>query len=246
MFYSAGSGFATNFNTTVLLPFAVFYGYFDIALRENTDYQKCVRRPEGTNQWNMHDIEPYYQWRDHYIASEDERSPFFGREYSEFHFSNQVYNYFIHPQWDEFGSPTLYMKLLYADYDEGLAIIELIGEWNDCIHNDIMYLKREVIDPLNEEGIHKYILICENVLNFHGSDDSYYEEWYEDVSEYGGWICCINALDHVVDEMSDTQLQYFVNFGDSFNDINWRPHKPKAIARALDALVRGEMRRTLR
>ena len=60
----------------------------------------------------MHAIEPYFNWRDFYISSEDSRSPFFGREYSEFHFVDQVYNYVIHPQWDNFGSSTLFLKIL--------------------------------------------------------------------------------------------------------------------------------------
>jgi hypothetical protein len=191
----------------------------------------------------MHNIEPYYRWRDYYIASEDERSPFYGRVYDEFQFTHQIYNYFIHPQWDEFGSSTLYLKILYADYGEQFAIIELIGEWNDCLSNDIMFLKREVIDPLADQGIRKFILICENVLNFHGSDDCYYEEWFEDIVEESGWICFINTLKHVAEEMQETQLQHFVNFGEEFNNINWRPHKPKAILRVIEALVLGEVKR---
>ena len=194
----------------------------------------------------MHDIEPYYRWRDNYIASEDERSPFFGRVYDEFRFTHQIYNYYIHPQWDDFGSATLYLKVIYADYELGYAIIEMLGEWNDCLSNDIMYLKREVVDALSEQGIHKYILICENVLNFHGSDDCYYEEWYEDISDRQGWICFVNTLDHVWEEMRDTQLQHYVNFGREFNNINWRPFKPKALFKSLDKLVHGEMRRYLR
>src|SRR3954471_2860278 len=82
----------------------------------------------------MHAIEPFYNWRHLYIAEEDERSPFYGREYSEFEFTNQVYNFLIHPQWDEFGSPTLYMKILYADYELKACIIELLGEWNDALN----------------------------------------------------------------------------------------------------------------
>jgi len=193
----------------------------------------------------MHDIEPYYRWRGKYISAQDERSPFYGRTYSEFTFSNKVYNYFIHPQWDEFGSDTLYLKVIYADYDEAFAIIELIGEWNDAMYNDIMYLKREVVDRMSDQGIYKYIMVCENVLNFHGSDDCYYEEWYEDVVEEGGWICFVNTLPHVKEEMKDTQLHQFVNFGDAFNDINWRPHKPKLFFKAMDALVHGELQRYL-
>jgi hypothetical protein len=191
----------------------------------------------------MHDIEPFYQWRDAYIASEDERSPLFGRTYDEFYFTQKVYNYYIHPQWDSFGSSTLYLKILYADYDKGYAILEMMGEWNDCLHNDIMYLKREIIDPLFKEGVSKFVLICENVLNFHGSDDCYYEEWFEDIVEEDGWICLINTLRHVEDEMHDTQLQHFLNFGEEFNDINWRPHKPKVLFQAMDALVHGQVKR---
>ncbi|MCG8328887.1 MAG: hypothetical protein MI974_14440 [Chitinophagales bacterium] len=193
----------------------------------------------------MHDIEPYYRWREHYVAAEDEHSPFYGRIYDEFRFSNKVYNYYIHPQWDEFGSATLYLKVLYADYYDGYAIIELIGEWNDCLSNDIMFLKRDLIDEMIRQGIHKYILICENVLNFHGSDDCYYEEWYEDVNEEGGWICLLNTLNHVNDEMRDTQLQQYISFGEPFNEVNWRPHKPKVIFKAIEAMVHGEYRKVL-
>lgn len=191
----------------------------------------------------MHDIEPHYHWRDEYIASEDERSPFYGRSYDEFNFSQKVYNYYIHPQWDEFGSNTLYLKVIFADYVEGFAIIELIGEWNDCLHNDIMFLKREVIDVLIDEGIYKFILICENVLNFHGDDDSYYEEWYEDVQDRNGWICCLNILPHVEDEMQDTHLQPFVHFGPPFVDIHWRPQKPKTIFEAIEGMLQVTTRR---
>ena len=81
----------------------------------------------------MHDIEPFFNWRHLYVSEEDKRSPFFGIEYSEFQFTQTVYNYFIHPQWDDFGSQTLYLKVLFVDYDTGFCIIEFIGEWNDAI-----------------------------------------------------------------------------------------------------------------
>lgn len=174
----------------------------------------------------MHDIEPYFKWRSVYISEEDEHSPFYGRTYSEFFFSNKVYNYYIHPQWDEFGSSTLYLKTLIADYENGFAIIELLGEWNDCLHNDIMFLKREVIDEFVLKGIHKFILICENVLNFHGSDDCYYEEWYEDITDEEGWICFINTLSHVTEEMESTMIQHYVHLGGIYEKVNWRPLKP--------------------
>lgn len=185
----------------------------------------------------MHDIEPFINWRDHYIAAEDERSPFYGRVYDEFGYTHQVYNYFIHPQWDEFGSSTLYMKILFADYDEGYAIMELIGEWNDCIDNDIMFLKRKVIDHLMDEGIYKFILICENVLNFHGSEDDYYQEWQEDVCDNQGWIILVNTLPHVQDEMYETRMHHCISFGQPYDDINWRPMKPSILFKVLNRLV---------
>lgn len=191
----------------------------------------------------MHDIEPHFLWRDEYIAEEDDRSPFFGRQYDEFQFSQKVYNYYIHPQWDAFGSSTLYVKIIFVDYIEQYAILELIGEWNDCLHNDIMFLKREVIDALIEEEIFKFILICENVLNFHGGDDSYYEEWYEDIKDDDGWICLLNTLPHVEEEMQNTRLQSYVNFGAPFSDINWRPQKPKVIFEAIEGLLQTTTRR---
>ena len=89
----------------------------------------------------MQDIEPFDNWRYLYTSEDDERSPFYRREYSEFEFTQTVYNYYIHPQWDEFGSATLYIKILMADYTEGYAIIEMLGEWNDAINNDIMTFK---------------------------------------------------------------------------------------------------------
>src|SRR6266568_1964322 len=128
----------------------------------------------------MHTLEPYFNWRS---------------LYSEFEFTNHVYNYVLHPQWDDFGSPTLYMKILFADYDLSYCVIELIGEWNDAINNDIMFLKRDIVDEMQTHGIKHFILIGENVLNFHYSDDSYYEEWFEDVEDSqggSGWVALIN------------------------------------------------------
>jgi len=172
----------------------------------------------------MHEIEPYYRWRDDYIASEDALSPFFETKYNEFEFDKQIYNYLIHPQWDFFGSQTLYLKVLYAEYNKGYAIIEFIGEWNDALHNDIMNLKREILDLMVFEGIDKFILIGENVLNFHSSDDCYYEEWFQDLEE--GWIAGINFREHVISEFKRNNIDYYINFGGNLDDLAWRNLKP--------------------
>jgi len=182
----------------------------------------------------MHDIEPFFKWREKYIASEDERSLFHGKVYDEFTFSTKIYNYYIHPQWDEMGSATLYLKILFVEYNQGYAIIELIGEWNDAINNDIMFLKREIADTLIHEGISKFILLCDNVLNFHGSDDCYYEEWFEDIMDDNGWIVFINLLPHVMEEMQETRIHHYVNLGEHINDIDWRKLSPQNVLLAVE------------
>lgn len=186
----------------------------------------------------MHDIEPFYNWRHIYVSEEDQRSPFFQREYSEFEFTQTVYNYYIHPQWDDFGSRTLYLKVLQADYDERYAVIELIGEWNDAIENDIMTLKRDVIDKFEFEGIHKFILVAENVLNFHSGDKDYYEEWYEEVSDDNGWIVCINMPEPTQYDFRKARINYFVEL---MEISNWRTYKPYHLFKKID----GELNQRL-
>ncbi len=172
----------------------------------------------------MHNIEPFYNWRHLYTAEEDKQSPFYGRTYSEFEFSQTVYNYYIHPQWDEFGSRTLYMKILFADYEQHFAIIELIGEWNDAIENDIMTLKRDVIDKLFHEHITKFILITENVLNFHSGDKDYYEEWFEEVTDENGWIVSLNMPEATQYDFRKRKLNYYIEL---MEIPNWRVFKPE-------------------
>ena len=172
----------------------------------------------------MHTIEPYFNWRHLYAAEEDEHSPFYEREYSEFEFIHRVYDHLIHPQWDEIGSPTLYIKILFADYDEGFAIIEMMGEWNDCINNDIMFFKREIIENIMMHGINKFILIGENVLNFHASDDCYYEEWFDELEE--GWIALFNFRRHVLKEMQSNNLDYYFVSGGDLSMLDWRTDTP--------------------
>jgi len=179
----------------------------------------------------MHDIEPFYNWRHIYVSEEDERSPFFGREYSEFQFTQTIYNYYIHPQWDYFGSKTLYMKVLMADYEEHYVIIELIGEWNDAIENDIMEMKREVMDIFFAEGINKFILIAENVLNFHSGDKDYYEEWYEEVSDADGWIACIDMPEQTQHDFKKAKLNRFIEMEEI---DNWRIYKPFHLFKKID------------
>lgn len=177
----------------------------------------------------MHEIEPFYNWRHLYAAEEDEQSPFYGKDLDAFEPYKTIYNYIIHPEWDEFDSRTLYIKILYADYEQSFCILELIGEWNDAVENDIMMLKRKVIDPLLEEGIQKFILIAENVLNFHSSDQEYYAEWKEDVED--GWIVILNAPASTRQEFLRERIGHYILFGDV---PNWRTFQPLHFFQLID------------
>ena len=185
----------------------------------------------------MHTLEPYWNWRHKYTAEEDPRSPFFGREHSEFEFSNAVYDHVIHPQWDNIGSETLYIKVLFADYADGVVIIEMIGEWNDLLGNDIMFLKRDHLEPMMAQGIHKFILIGENVLNFHSSDDEYYNEWFEEVNEADGWIALLNFRAHVLEDLQRANIDQYFLLGGQLNALAWRTAEPETLCEVVNGLV---------
>ena len=179
----------------------------------------------------MHNLEPFYNWRHIYVSEEDERSPFYGRVYSEFEYSLTVYNYYIHPQWDDFGSRTLYLKVLLADYEEKYAIIELIGEWNDAVENDIMELKREVLEKFMGEGIYKFIMVGENVLNYHSDGKEYYEELFDEVTEENGWVVCLNMPQQTQYDFRHAHLNQYVELMEL---DNWRTYKPFHLYNKID------------
>lgn len=183
----------------------------------------------------MHELEPYYNWQHLYQASTDRRSPFYGKQNSEVYFEHTIYNYFIHPQWDDFGSQTLYLKLLFVDYDQQYCIIELLGEWNDLLYNDVMYLYRNVIEDLLEQEIKHFILIGENVLDFHSDTDDYYAEWFDNIGD--GWIIGINFRKHVIQEFCDTNIDQFIAFGGGFDAFEWRKLQPEQLFSFLSNLI---------
>ncbi|MCB0773639.1 MAG: hypothetical protein KJZ58_12410 [Flavobacteriales bacterium] len=185
----------------------------------------------------MHTIEPFFNWRHLYTAEDDPQSPFHGTAHSELEFTHAVYDHVIHPQWDDFGSSTLYLKALYADYEEQFAVIEFIGEWNDLLHNDIMYLKRDVLEPMMAEGISKFILIGGNVLNFHAGEEDYYAEWFDEVMDAGGWIALVNFLPHVLEDLQAAGLDQYMALGGKLDHLEWRRLHPDDLLARVDDLV---------
>jgi hypothetical protein len=171
----------------------------------------------------MHDIEPFYNWQYLYNSEDDELSPYFGEQHSEFTFTNTVYNYYVHPQWDAFGSEGLYLKILFVDYEDGFCVIEFIGEWNDVLLNDSMLLKRNIIDKLIKRKINKFICVVENVMAMYAGPDEYYEEWQDDIAEDGGYIVWLNLSEMCYQEFKTNKIRKHVFLQ---NIPDWRTGTP--------------------
>lgn len=178
----------------------------------------------------MHQIEPFSNWSNLYNCEEDPRSLFYNQANKREFYQNTIYNYYIHPEWDYFGSQTLYLKILFVDYKKHFCIIECIGEWNDAIENDIMRLKRNVIDNLLLSKIYHFILITENVLNFFSSDEEYYLEWQEEIQEYGGWVSIVNLPEQSKYEFKKIVFQANLNF---LELPQWRTQSPQDLFKGI-------------
>ncbi len=187
----------------------------------------------------MHLIEPYYNWLKHYDSSKDPQSQFYGKDYNYDLYQETIYGYYIDPGWDSIESETLFIKILYVDYEQGYVVIEFLGEWNDAINNDIMTLKRNCIELLSQEGINKFILIGENVLNFHGSEDSYYEEWFEEAED--GWIAAVCFPDFVQEEMKKYRIDMYVNMGGTLQIDQWRTLTPNRFCDLVSQLIQRRL-----
>jgi hypothetical protein len=152
-----------------------------------------------------------------------------------------MYDFVIHPDWDDIGCETLFLKVLFVDYADGCAVIELLGEWNDALHNDVMEFKRRVADPLLAEGIVRFVLVGDNLLNFHAEDPDYYAEWAEEVEQDGGWIVGLNFRDHVADEVARARLGRYIWSGPRFRATSWRAQDPLTLCQAVEVMVQKRL-----
>ena len=84
-------------------------------------------------------------------------------------------------------------------------------------------------------AITKFVLIGENVLNFHYSDDCYYEEWMDEIEE--GWIVAVNFHQHVLREMQQIALDQYIIWGGELDDLDWRTYKPNVLIDKIEAIV---------
>jgi hypothetical protein len=100
-----------------------------------------------------------------------------------------------------------------------------------------MYLKRDVIEPMLVEGISKFILIGENVLNFHAGEEDYYAEWFEETTDQGGWTALVNFLPHVREDLQVASLDQYLLFGGKLDAMPWRTLEPGELFARVDSLV---------
>lgn len=154
----------------------------------------------------------------------DPNNPFHEVEHSEFYYNRSVYNYLAHPQWDEIGSESLLVKILYADYDKHFAIIELLGVWNDLFENDFKLLAENCLTYLIDAGINQFILIAENVMSIYLEADDYYEAVQEELGE--GWMCLLRPKDHVRKDLDQSGISRYFFWSDALDDLHWRTLKP--------------------
>jgi hypothetical protein len=122
-----------------------------------------------------------------------------------------------------------------VNYEKQYCIIEMLGEWNDLLYNDIMFLYRDVIETLLENNIKYFMLIGENILNFHGDTNDYYEEWFSNIDD--GWIVGINFRDFVIKEFEDCNIDYFIAFSGKFNEFAWRKLMPDQMFDKINSII---------
>lgn len=186
------------------------------------------------------DIEPFYGWLHLYSHETDELSPFHAVEHNQFYYDRFVYTFHAHPLWDTIESESLLVKILYVSYQENFAVIELLGEWNDLFENDFKLLCENCLTYLTDNGVDKFILICENVFHAYLDADDYYQAFSEEIPD--GWICLLRGRPNVLDEFINYRIDPYFYWSAAFDELHWRKLKPWS----LFELVERQISRTLR
>ena len=183
----------------------------------------------------MIDTEPFYGWLHWYDPEKDELSPFYGVEHNLFQFDRKIYNLPTHPLWEDIDSDSLLVKILFADYTQGFAILELIGEWNDLHFNDFRLLREHCLDLLGAEGISRFILVCENVFNVYVSSDDYYADFHETWEE--GWIFLLRARPMVLQEFIQYGISAWLGWSAEIDELNWRKYSPEQLYELIQKIM---------
>ncbi|MEM6768619.1 MAG: hypothetical protein AAF824_03915 [Bacteroidota bacterium] len=172
----------------------------------------------------LHYIEPFYGWLEIYNHEHDPHSPFHKVEHNLFYFDRSMCDIPAHPLWDTIGSESLLIKILYADYITGFAIIELFGEWNDLRDNDFKLLMENCLNVLLENRIQKFIFICENVFHIYLESDDYYQAMEDELEE--GWMCVIRPRKEMLEELEAYHINQYFYWNPVLDELAWRKLKP--------------------
>ncbi|MEL6255990.1 MAG: hypothetical protein AAFR87_28555 [Bacteroidota bacterium] len=183
----------------------------------------------------LRDIEPFYGWLELYNHEKDQNSPFHAIEHNLFYFDRSVNSIPAHPLWDDIGSESLLVKILFANYQEGYAIIELFGEWNDLFDNDYRLLAENCLSYLIDNGINKFILICENVFHIYLEEDDYYRAVEDELED--GWIFALRLRKELKEEMRAYGISQYLYWSDKTDALNWRTLKPNQLYEAIYSLL---------
>lgn len=187
----------------------------------------------------LHYIEPFYGWLKLYSHETDPRSPYHGVEHNLFYFDRSMCDIPAHPLWDLIASESLLIKILYADYITGFAIIELFGEWNDLRDNDFKLLMENCLNLLLENNIQKFIFICENVFHTYLESDDYYQAMAEELEE--GWMCLIRPRQEMLEELEAYHINQYFYWNPVLDELEWRKLKPNQLYQ----LVESRMQKVL-
>jgi hypothetical protein len=76
-------------------------------------------------------------------------------------------------------------------------------------------------------------------MNFHGSDDSYYEEWFEDVED--GWIAAVSFPEFIQDELKRFHVDTYINMGGTLQIDRWRTLQPHHLFDLVNGLIRRRL-----
>lgn len=181
----------------------------------------------------LRDIEPFYGWLALYSHENDPKSPFYEVAHNLFEFDRSINHIPAHPLWDDIGSESLLVKILFANYQQGFAIIELFGEWNDLFDNDFRLLSENCLSYLVDHGINKFILICENVFHIYLEEDDYYRAMEEELGE--GWIFALRLRKELKDEMRNYGIAPYFYWSEKIDSVNWRGLKPPQLYKVIDS-----------
>lgn len=169
-------------------------------------------------------IEPFYGWLHLYNHEGDEYSPFHEVVHNLFYYDRQIYTFNAHPCWDTIESESLLLKILYADYGQGFAILEFLGEWNDLFDNDFKLLSERCLRFLLEAGINKFIFIVENVFNAYLQQEDYYHDFTDELAD--GWMCLLRPRPNVVEEFERYNIGPYFFWSEALDELRWRKLKP--------------------